>query len=373
MNARSVFVYGRPGPHPFHRALAETIAPDFVPVDFMIRWYDVPASQIRRYLSWIVCALLFPNRRKYDVFLSDGIQFLPPLMRRLGLLRREQKVAALVDNETLFFLRAGRYPKATARALIWAMNQYDVLICIGRMQSELAAGFARPLRPVILTAKSGVARDRLPALLQNQPALSANTVLFIGNGPSDWRGWYKGLDVLLRAIELVGGDIAELRLCIVGEWDREYLGLLGAQFPGARSMTDFVGRAADLSPHLASASLYVHLGRGEAFGISVLEAMCGGLPALVSEWTGAREAVEQVDPRLVVPCAAESAAERILWYFSLPLARKRELSARSRDVAGQYTEERALRSFVEVYREMLRRFDLPDLPGAAVKEGSASA
>jgi glycosyltransferase involved in cell wall biosynthesis len=94
----------------------------------------------------------------------------------------------------------------------------------------------------------------------------------------------------------------------------------------------------------------------------VLEAMCAGVPSIVSEWTGTREAVEHVDPGLVVPCDAESAAEKVHWYFSLSPEARRALSARCREVAAQYSEERAVESFVSSYRQVLGYFGLPDLP-----------
>lgn len=265
MSARTVFIYGRPGPHPLHRALVGAISSDLVPLDFLLRWYDVAsASRARRYLSWLLCALFFPNRSTYDVFVADGI-------------------------------------------------------------------------------------------------------LFIGNGPGEWRGWYKGLDLLLPAVARAAAALDELHLVVIGRWEMPYRERLLASCPEAGPLVRFVGPTEDLSPHLAGATLYVHLGRGEAFGVSILEAMCAGVPPLVSEWTGAREAVEAVDRRLVVPLDARRASEQIRWYFGLPPAERRALSARSREVGATYTEERGQTAFVTEFRRMLRHFDLPDL-GPVLRE-----
>lgn len=361
MSVRIVFLYGRPGPHPFHRALAQALAPDFLPVDFLLRWYDVPASRLRRYLSWLLCALFFAGRDAYHVFFTDGIHFPPLIMRKLCLLRRRQKVVALLDDHTLYFLRAGRYPRLSARALRWALNTYDALICVGEMQTELARAEVTGERPLVLTTRSGISRHRLPLLVQNRPNLEGRTILFIGNGPSGWRAWYKGADLLLEAFDLATATLTGLRLRIVGEWDHQYVEELLARFPRAAAWVEFAGVAHDLAPYLAQAALYVHLGRGEAFGISVLEAMCAGVPAIVSEWTGAREAVAEVDSGMIVSLEAKQAAERIRWYFGLPLDERRAFSDRSREVAARYTEEHAQAAFVGQVRRILRRFDLPDL------------
>lgn len=366
MTVRTAFIYGRPGPHPLNRTLAQAVATSFVPIDFLLRWHDVPSSRVRRYLSWLLCALFFPGRRRYHVFFTDGIQFLPLLMRRLGLLNARQRVVGLVANETFFFLRAHRYPKASERAQIWAINRYDALICLGRMQTELARTFVKDGRPLILTNRAAIARQRVSALSQNRPALDGRGVLFVGDGPSQWRGWYKGLDLLVESVALVASEGHSPRLRVLGTWDRDYVESLFARFPESRRRSEFseerlVGADNVLSSHLADTALYVHLGRGEAFGITVLEAMCAGIPALVSEWTGAREAVEQVDPRLIVPLDPARAAERIGWYFGLSSGERRALSVRSREVASQYTEDRARAVFLEEFRRMLRHFDLPDL------------
>ena len=369
MSARVVFIHGRPGPHPFHASLARSLGAESLPVDFLLRWHDRPSSRLRRYMSWIICSLFFPRRSQYNVFLTEGPHFLPLIMRRLGLLDRRQRVVALMANETLYFLKTARYSRPTRLALLEALRACDALICIGRMQATLAGETLLSSRraPLVLTVRSGVARDRQEALVRVEPSLDGRALLFVGNGPSGWRGWYKGLDLLLHATALAASRVTGVSLSVVGEWDRAYVDELLSALPVRPARVDLLGRRADLRPVLAESSLYVHLGRGEAFGISVLEAMCAGVPALVSEWTGAREVVEQVDSRLVVPLDAAIAAERICWYLNLPTAEKAALSARAREVATGYPEDRAIREFVSGFRDLLTQFALPDLSSPAVE------
>ena len=82
-------------------------------------------------------------------------------------------------------------------------------------------------------------------------------------------------------------------MTIVGDWDECTRESLLRTDPAALK---FVGRCSDLAPVFATASVYLHPGRGDAFPLSVLEAMAAGLVPIVSEWTGAKEVVEQVDP-----------------------------------------------------------------------------
>lgn len=349
MSPKTVFIHGRPGPHPFHAALARAVGADFVPVDFLLRWHDRRSSRLRRYMSWILCAISFPNAGRYDVFLSEGPHFVPVIMRGLGRVRGRQKLVALMDNETLFFLKAGRYSATASYAQLWALRRYDVLMCVGRMEARLAESLVqRDQKPAVVRVRSGVAENRLPGLLEVRPELDARSLVFVGNGPDGWRGWYKGIDLLLEACGRVGEKVP-VRLSIVGDWRPEYIREVSGELPPDRLDVRLIGHTDDPRPHLADAALYVHLGRGDAFGISVLEAMCAGLPALVSEWTGAAEAVERVDPSLVVPLDPEAAASRILWYLDLTEGVRSELSRRSREVASEYTEARAVREFVDAY------------------------
>lgn len=350
---------------------AQAIGADFVPIDFLIRWHDVPSRRVRKYLSWLLCAMLFPGIRRYQTVLVDSVHFLPLIMRGLGRLKKNQKIAAILSDETAVCLDGNHYSSLTGRALSWALRNYDALICLGQMESQLVETLLGGYRgPKIFAIRGGgILRDRQEVLSKVRPALDEQMVLFTGHGPSESRGWYKGLDLLFHALGVASETLPALRLCIIGEWDKAYIRSLEERFSTRFPIVEFVGNVWDVSlysRHLSRASLYVHLGRGDAFPISVLEAMCAGLPSIVSDWTGTREVVKEVDPRLVVPCDADKAADQILWYFNLRPDEKQALSARGREVAMQYTEERAVDSFVEAYRRMLRDFGLPDLPDESI-------
>jgi len=361
VSAKSVLIHGRPGPSPAHAELARAIGADFQPTDFILRWHDTASTPLRRYLSWLLCSLSFPNRKSYQLFLSEGLHFLPLIMRFLGRMDRSQKTVALLAEPSLFFLHVGRYPVSTDRALRWALAKYDVLACVGQMQTRLARSLVPTDNPpLIVTASIGISKQRLSALQQARPALGGDTLVFIGHGPDGWRGWCKGFDLLLQAVGLAARRAPGLRLRGIGDWDQRYGREQIERLRCGPPELEFMGRVDDLIPCLADAALCVHLGRGDAFPVSVLEAMCAGIPTLVSEWTGTSEAVELVDRRLVVPLDAEEAASRILWYLELPVRQRRSLSECGREVAAQYTVERAREIFVAAYQEVLRHFGLED-------------
>jgi glycosyltransferase involved in cell wall biosynthesis len=251
-----------------------------------------------------------------------------------------------MDNETLYFLQAGRYPRRTDWMLRHVLGSFDALVCVGRFQCDLARLIAVESRatPRILECRSAVADERLTRFSLLTPRLDSRQILFIGHGPGEWRGWYKGLDLLLETSERLDRSGCEHSLVIIGGWDGN---LVAASQCRHRDHIHFAGPLTEFDAVLAQSSLYLHLARGEAWGISVLEAMAAGVPAMVSEWTGAKEAVSRVDARLVVPLDTAAVASRVEWYLALPVDHRHALGQRARAVAAQYTEARAKAVFAQ--------------------------
>jgi glycosyltransferase involved in cell wall biosynthesis len=362
MTPSVVFLHGRPS-HPFHQALARSVGADFLPFDFLLRHQDVPASRARRYLSWLGTSALFPAAERYDLFLTEGLQFQPLLMKAMGRLRPGQKAVALLANETLYFLREGRYNPLTRRALLAGLRAYDAFICHGQMLADLtreALGEERPIY-VIRSGLSAQRRRALPPEVE-RPGLMGGRLLYIARGTTPWRAWYKGVDLAIAAVAQESGAPragAPLSLSILGGWPG--VSCFGLREPPP--WLDLMGEQEDLLPALRGAALYLALGRGDAGPLSVLEAMHAGVPALVSEWTGLRDAAAEVDPELVVPLDAGAVAARIRRYLDLPLARRIELGVRAHQVAARYTEEQSIADFRAAMAQIAQNTQTGSGPG----------
>jgi glycosyltransferase involved in cell wall biosynthesis len=253
-----------------------------------------------------------------------------------------------MGDDTLYRLKSGAFSPRAAAGLTRALETYDALLCVGQMGSDLARevlGDGAP--PRVLTIHPVVGRTSEAAVASPRPDLDGTNVVVIAHGPSAQRAWSKGLDLALQAFARARQARPELTLTVVGEWDPTYVDELLATLPPLGESVSFIGARSDLTPVLRSASLCVQLARGEAFGMSVMEAMAAGVPCLVSDWTGAKEIVGQVDQRLVVPLDVGAAAERMGWYFGLPLPKKTDFSDTSRRVVAGYSDERALAEFAE--------------------------
>jgi glycosyltransferase involved in cell wall biosynthesis len=347
------YVHGRSGPHPFQGKLAQSVGGEYQVVDFRIRWHDLPSSRFRRYLSWIVCALTFPNKKKYDIFLAAGPHFTLVLMRLLKQLRKNQKIIVHMGDETLYSLYANRYSKSTHSILISALKKYDALICEGKMSADIARKLLGK-DALIYTVFAGIPNEHYRLNAAIKPNTGSKNILFMGNGPSGFRLWYKGLDIMLDAFAIAFASDPELKFTIIGSWEDDIIDQLLSRYDEKiRSAINFVGATNQLNEYIGKNSLYLHCARGEAFGITILIAMLAGLTPIVSEWTGAKEAVTRVDPELVVSLDKDIIAQRILWYFRLSNAEKEKLSEMSRSIAQDYTEEKAISRYQDTFKQIV--------------------
>ena len=122
------------------------------------------------------------------------------------------------------------------------------------------------------------------------------------------------------------------------EWQQE-----GVYFEGEKN----------IYPYLKKCSLSLHLGRGESFGINILETMLAGVPTIVSNYTGAKQVVTKVNKKLVVPLSKEIVSKKVVDYFNLNSKKKRALSKKRRKIATKFNENEMLKSFKKQFSEFI--------------------
>ena len=345
---KTAFLHGRPGPHWIHGAFAKGMEAEFAYVDAWPRWHDKRESAPIRYAKWLLNALTFPYK-KYEVLLVEGPHIWPPFgAKYLG----HRPCYALIGNETPYFLWSG-YLKGLSRwGLLESIVRYTGLFIIGHMQTRLLRALLNQRMPVHWILYNGVSDERLAKRLATPP-LSRPIALLIAHGPGGWRTWYKGLDLWIETLHLASQQIKGLEGWVIGQWDETEKARLLKAFPGVP--VRFLGVMDDMSSIFPQVSLYLHLGRGEAWGIAVMEAMAAGIPAIVSEWTGAAEVVEQVWPEGIVPLSAEKATEAVVRYFSLSEAEKKSLSEKSATlIREKYRLSQAIAYFQASFAEAIK-------------------
>ncbi|HOL83525.1 MAG TPA: glycosyltransferase [Caldisericia bacterium] len=168
-----------------------------------------------------------------------------------------------------------------------------------------------------------------------------HNILFIGNGP-DW--YYKGLDLLVESFKEIKNYYDDAHLYILGNWSNEVVSKYsteGISFVGYASPEDYVEKC----------SLYIHLGRGDTFPVSSLEAMLGGLPTIVSEFTGTKEVVSEVNKDFVLPLDKDKIVKRVIEYFELSDEDKYALSLKFRESAKRFRKDIVLEDFEKKWKE----------------------
>ncbi len=122
------------------------------------------------------------------------------------------------------------------------------------------------------------------------------TVVFVG-ALGDRR---KGLDTLLAAWRILSVDKSwDARLAIVGKGASR--GRLKREFRDLKSSVVFLGFRRDVPDILHACDALVSPARYEAYGLNVHEALCCGLPALVSATAGVAERYPEELQSLLIP------------------------------------------------------------------------
>lgn len=170
----------------------------------------------------------------------------------------------------------------------------------------------------------------------------------------------KGVDVLVRAMALLGDQAAAARLVVVGspgldagEYDHEVRAQAGRLL---RERVRFVGSMDEVPEVLRSLDVLVNASRSEPFGLSVLEAQASGVPVVATRSGGIPDFVSDGDNGLLVspddPASLARALERLLLDADL----RRRLGRRGRETAvADHGLERRAGALAEIYRAVAQR------------------
>jgi glycosyltransferase involved in cell wall biosynthesis len=351
------FIEGRPHAHPTHKKYADAVNADPYYIDFKFRYHDVPGVPAwKRYISWLLNAFSL-SKKDYDVYFSEEAYFMVGLMKWLKLISAKKKIVALMSTHTLYFLSKDRYSQTTKKASIALLKNYDAFICVGNFQKKLLLRLIGENTEIpIYTIYNGVNCKRLERLGQIEPDLNTFNILFLGDIPNKDRIWYKGIDLMLQAFNEVIKRYPQATFTVIGSYDKLAIDkLMDTCSPILKSSVTFVGNTNDIEGYFSRSSLYLHCSRGEAWGISITEAMAAGVVPIISDETGAMEVVEQVDSRLITSLKVSEIVDKIIWYLQLDIVEKKILSAKCKFIVkNNYTEDKAIAHFKETFNRMMQ-------------------
>lgn len=326
------FIHFNEEMHPSHQGFADAVNADRI----QCRYKAPMNNPLGEFIGGIRG---FPDQ--YDLLVAEGTR---PLIALAGSnLTHDTPIIYLAGDGALYELNegvqgrdslyeyaklvAGRYAGKGINALLSAT--VDGVIGVSEMMTEIVCGYLGDSIPY-RTVHPYIQPNVYEQLESVDPALDAKTAVTIGQAAP-----YKNVDGLVKVWPTVRETHPDATLKVVGSGHPAWYGDVAG--------VERLGFVEDLREPLSKASLYVHPASIEAFGVTVVEAMLAGVPPLVTEMTGAKEAVVESYPNLVTSADANTIHSGISECFhQVPLS---DASADVRLLGGNYNKTRQTETF----------------------------
>lgn len=355
-NPKIAFIVGRPSGHPIHMDYGQSVGADVYHEDRILRWQDIEeSSKLRRYVSWLANAFCFPKRKSYDLFLCECLRVPPLIMKCIGIMNKRQKLVALMADESLYFLDQHKYPAMTRQLMRLFLKKCDYLICIGDLQYELACKHTPPgSAGKIYKIANGLEPELLSRLLNIQPVKrTVGKLVVIANISTEWRAWYKGVDIALQAFDAYCTS-HDLELDVIGAVDENVAkSLTSGLSETTRSKISFKGMVSDIAAVLPDYDLCLHPSRGDAFPTSTLECFAAGIPTIVSNVTGTKGFLQPFAEPFICEPTAESVKKALEKALQLTMEQRMEISHQLKNRLRGCTQEESRRQFKEIIHGIL--------------------
>lgn len=257
---------------------------------------------------------------------------------------------ALMANETFYFLQTNRYGFLARFIMLSFLKKCDAVICIGEYQKKLALPYVDNKK--IFTVFNGIPLPKLKQLQEITPVLSSFKILVIANAISEWRIYYKGIDLALSVFKKIFTEDKRYELHIAGEYDEKVIRPYLDEMNNEVSAHVFLHGKKEIHSFLSDSCFLLQLGRGDSFPTTTIECGAAGVPVFVSEETGTKEIIRKIDPLFIVPLEVNQILLTVKQYISLPLHQKMILSEKFKDIMRSYTSDRADNYFVDTFDQI---------------------
>lgn len=256
-------------------------------------------SVLKKIFKYVFWGFLLGSKNPKVVFIEGAI---PSLIigTVIRYVSKNSFVIALVAEDAFF--KAEMHPNHFKSKIL--KNNFnktiDAVIAIGPMIAEQLKRF-RFMGSIFLMYPE-MSEKQAERFMSSSYSSGSRMILHIGGGEIK----YKGVDLTIQ----VAKRLREYNFVILG-YDKL---AIDQEVPSAVSLP---GRVKDVYPFLKKAALVVHLGRGDAFPVSTLEAMLAGVPVMLSKYTGTCQIMEEINPLFVRELSDSDLVKGIDWFFSL--------------------------------------------------------
>jgi glycosyltransferase involved in cell wall biosynthesis len=222
----------------------------------------------------------------------------------------------------------------------WMYRQFTAIAAISEASRSALAGHLGDEMPTLSLVPNGIDAARFEFRLP-RPGESRSTPLTLLSIGSLTRT--KDPATVIRAMAQIEG--ATLMLAGDGPLRAELETM--ASNLGARSRVAFLGMRRDIPQLIASADLYIQASLDEGFCLAVVEAMCGGLPCIVSGNPGLRETVGEAG-LYFEPGNANELASAIRALSNDP-DRRAEMTCRGLERARPFSLQSCYKGYADLY------------------------
>jgi glycosyltransferase involved in cell wall biosynthesis len=297
--------------HPVHEAWFQEVG------DLKGFSIDPDQNPISKMLKYIWNAKKIPD--KYDVLLSESkIPLRTAFIYKI--FNRDTEIILLVGEQNLYeCVEKGR-------------NDFEEKLTHSFVDGAIAnSEFMEKYAERYLDGEVPVVEPFIPGLEEllevEREYKETKEICFVGyNYPN------KNVSSLVEAVK-----DTEYKLHIVGKGHPEY----------DQENVEVHGYVEDLTKIYDRCDLYVQPSDGDAFGIAPLEAMAYGIPAIVTETTGAKKFLEKLPDFFISNSNSESLKTSIEKFYSVKFNERENLARKSRETVSRFTEESSLKNFTK--------------------------
>lgn len=292
---------------PRYRPMDEVVLPDGV------RWIDTGLGGIPAYVRAALRHGLF---RRYDVIVAGNIRLLP--LARMLRFRPMTRLVLVAHG-----IEAWQPPETQSARR--AMASVTHCLTVSGFTRDRMLQWADLPEDRYSVVYNSVDLDRFspgpaPADLAERYGLAGKRVL-LTLARLDGQERYKGIDEVLEVLPALAVDMPDIAYLVAGDGDDRPRLEAKARDLGVADRVVFAGYIdeAEKVDHYRLADAFVMAGRGEGFGIVLIEAMACGIPTIASSLDASQEAVGGGEMGLVAnPDDPENLKAAILSALSRP-------------------------------------------------------
>lgn len=277
----------------------------------------------------------------YRTVLCESCYYYPAIKKRVVGLK--SRIININCGPLIYNLLTRRIGGVERKVLVSLLADVKAHLVLGNYGVELLEKMD-PGKPMGIVYPY-ISEDRHSKLIGIKPKLESTEITIIATNDL----FCKGLDIAIAAFNKALEHEPRLSLNIVGNIDKKKLESLDSKKSGR---INYLGVVSDVPSLLARTGLYIQPSRGDAFSVASLEAMAAGVPTIVSEENGAKEAAEKISPEFICKTDADDLAEKIIGCLGMPKAKKAELSKAAREAAKPFTKEIQLKNFREEFGKL---------------------